>query len=275
MPQPRRDGRPGFTLVEALVVLGIIGALLGLLLPALQKVRARAGGSECANNLRQLALAGNHALSDHDSFPPAFHFWPGDGPPAPLAGPLWHLLPYLEQSPLYGQRLVADRAAPRLRLFQCPADPTASSGSPTSSYILNEYLFNGFTRVKEITDGLSNTALFTETYADCGGSHPVYWSNSSAATLLLYGPEDGATFRAAPGTSVYTAAYPGGCSATVGDNAQSAHAGGIYLAMADGSVRMVSKAGADQPASVRDGRTVTNWAAAFTPKSGEVFGPDW
>ena len=274
MPPSRRNGRPGFTLVEALVVLGIIGVLLALLLPALQLVRGRAGGAECAHNLRQLALAANHAETDHHSFPPAFYFWPGEGPPAPLAGPLWHLLPYLEQSPLYGQPLVADRAAPRLRLFQCPADPTASSGGPTSSYILNEYLFNGFIQAKEITDGASNTALFTETYANCG-SNPVYWSNSSATSLLLYGPEDGATFRASPSTSVHSATNPGGCSATIGDNAQSAHAGGIMMAMADGSVRTVSKAGADQPASVRGGRMVTNWAAAFTPKSGEVFGPDW
>jgi prepilin-type N-terminal cleavage/methylation domain-containing protein len=273
-PSPRSERR-GFTLLEALVVLGILGTLLGLLLPAVQRARARAGQAECANNLRQLALAANHALSEHGTLPPAFSFWPQKGPPAPLAGPLWHLLPYLEQSALYGQRHAADAAAPRLRLFQCPLDPTASSGSPTSSYLLNEYLFDGLTQEKEIADGASNTALFGETYADCGGANPVYWSNSSAATLLLYAPEDGATFRAGPRKSVATATGPGGCSATVGDNAQSAHAGGILVALADGSVRTVSKAGADQRASTRDGREVTNWAAAFTPNGGEAFGPDW
>jgi prepilin-type N-terminal cleavage/methylation domain-containing protein len=275
MSPSRRNGRPGFTLLELLVVIAILGVLLGLVLSAVQMARARAGAVGCANNLRQLALAANQARSEHRTLPPAFAFWPGQGPPAPLAGPLWHLLPYLEQSALYGKPPVYGAAAPRLRLFQCPLDPTTSFTSPTASYLLNEYLFDGHTQEKEITDGASGTALFSETYANCGGSNPVYWSNSGAATLLLYGPEDGATFRAAPKKGVSSAADPGGCSATVGDNAQSAHAGGILVALADGSVRTVSKAGADQRASVRDGREVTNWAAAFTPNGGEILGPDW
>jgi prepilin-type N-terminal cleavage/methylation domain-containing protein len=273
MSPSRRHGRRGFSLLELIVVIAIIGVLLGLLLSAVQRVRGKAGHVECANNLKQLALAANHAQTNGHTLPPAFAFWPGAGPPSPLAGPLWHLLPYLEQSALYDKPLVADGAAPRLRLFQCPSDPTASS-RPTTSYVLNEYLFNGVTKVNQIRDGASNTALFSETYADCG-SHPVYWSNSSSATLLMYGPDDEATFRSAPKSSVYSATNPGGCSATVGDNAQSAHAGGILVAMADGSVRMVSKAGADQPASAPGGKKVTNWAAAFTPQSGEVFGSDW
>jgi prepilin-type N-terminal cleavage/methylation domain-containing protein len=274
MSQPRRNGRPGYTLLETIVVIAIIGILLGLLLSAVQKVRALAGGAECANNLRQLALAANHEQSVHGTFPPAFYFWPSEGPPSPLAGPLWHLLPYLEQSALHGKPLLTDEAAPRLRLFQCPSDPTASFSSPTSSYILNEYLFNGVTPAKDIRDGASNTVLFCETYANCGGSHPVWWSNSSATTLLLYAPDDAATFRASPSSRVYSASNTGGCSATVGDNAQTAHAGGIFVAMADGSVRAVSKPSADQQA-FGGGRKVTNWAAAFTPRAGEVFGSDW
>jgi prepilin-type N-terminal cleavage/methylation domain-containing protein/prepilin-type processing-associated H-X9-DG protein len=275
MFQPRRDRRPGFTLLETLVVIAIIGVLLALLLVAVQKVRGRAGGLDCANNLRQLALAANHAQGDHGTFPPGFHFWPTEGPPSPLAGPLWHLLPYVEQSALHDKPLLADAAAPRLRLFQCPSDPTASSGNPTSSYLLNEYLFDGVTRAKDLTDGASNTALFCETYADCGGSNPVYWSNSSATTLLMYAPNDEATFRANPSKTVYSVRNTGGCSATVGDNAQASHANGAHLAMADGSVRAVLKTSADQFASAPGGRKVTNWAAAFTPRAGEVFGSDW
>jgi len=275
MLHPRRDGRPGLTLLETLVAIAIIGVLLALLMPAIHMLRARAGGVECADHLRQLALAANQGQTDHGTYPPAFYFWPSEGPPSPLAGPLWHLLPYLEQSALYGKPLLADAAAPRLRLFQCPSDPTASSGTPTCSYVLNEYLFDGVTRATDITDGAANTALFSETFADCGGSHPAYWSNSSATTLLLYAPSDGATFRANPGMSVYSPGNTSGCSATVGDNAQTAHAGGILIAMSDGSVRTVGKASADQLAAVRDGRKVTNWAAAFTPKGNEVFGSDW
>jgi type II secretory pathway pseudopilin PulG len=259
-------------LVELIVVLAILGVVLAILIPAVQKVRAAASQLQCANNLKQMGLASYSASSEKGTFPPAFYFWPEAKPPSPMAGPLWHLLPYLEQAALYKSRpIVFDAAAPQLLLYRCPMDPTAS-GSPTTSYLLNAHLFNGFTRPNEITDGLSNTVSFTETYANCDGSNPVYWSNSGSATLMIYAPEGEVTFLSSPGTRSGSA---GGCSATLGDNAQSAHAGCILTAMADGSVRTVSKGGAGQQASLGGGGSVTNWAAAFTPNSGEVLGSEW
>src|SRR5207249_6394474 len=97
IPMQRRSRRPGFTLIELLVVIAIIAILIGLLVPAVQKVRSAAARSQCQNNLKQLGL-GLHSFHDvYKGFPAARVTTPVTHSCVP------YVLPYVEQQPLFNQ----------------------------------------------------------------------------------------------------------------------------------------------------------------------------
>jgi prepilin-type N-terminal cleavage/methylation domain-containing protein len=96
---PAIKDRAGFALLELLVVLGIIAILMGLLLPAVQRVREAAARVDCANRMRQLGPAAHNCNDTAGCLPPALGWFPSTGPSERSGwGNLFlHLLPYLEQ----------------------------------------------------------------------------------------------------------------------------------------------------------------------------------
>src|SRR4051794_7536716 len=103
--------RGGFTLIELLVVIAIIAILIGLLLPAVQKVREAAARIKCQNNLKQIGLASHNYASANTYLPPGYigPKDPAQGPSvsAPYVSSLAILLPYLEQDPLFRSMLAS------------------------------------------------------------------------------------------------------------------------------------------------------------------------
>jgi prepilin-type N-terminal cleavage/methylation domain-containing protein len=132
--------RFGFTLIELLVVIAVIAVLIGLLLPAVQQVRAAAARAQCSNNLHQIGLAVQNAQTTIGYFPPALGWYPvsTDTPGNGYGNLFFHLLPYVEQPALYQRSTLPFPPSWRdssfgglsttpLKIYVCPSDPTVAS----------------------------------------------------------------------------------------------------------------------------------------------------
>jgi prepilin-type N-terminal cleavage/methylation domain-containing protein/prepilin-type processing-associated H-X9-DG protein len=215
----QRSTRQGFTLIELLVVIAIIAILIGLLLPAVQKVRSAADRLHCQNNLKQIGLALQTYHDTNTWFPPGYSANAAFPNTSPGWGWATHILPFAEQAPLYQSlNLSAPIAASPgvanvVQLYLCPADlPPAGSipvsdetfgliaNAAPSSYAAcvgddgseadadtgsGVFYRNSKTRLTDITDGTSQTILIGERA----------WSQAQG---IWAGAPDGAVLRAGP-----------------------------------------------------------------------------
>jgi prepilin-type N-terminal cleavage/methylation domain-containing protein len=247
-PGPRRSR--GFTLIELLAVIALVAVLIGLLLPAVQKVREAAARIQSINNLRQMNVGAHSAAGcANDQMPPSVGLYNGASNYGTF---FYHPLPHVEQENVY--RLGTGGRFNPIKLYTAPSDPTADRSASHITFASNWTVFGntGANLRWSFADGTSNTVILMERNARTVNPTTVHmWGNTATGNTCVIPSAGPPQSRPAPSAALEPLAH--GMSPS-----------GIQVGLADGSVRTMTS-----------GVSLATWTAAATPNGGEVFGGDW
>jgi len=237
----RRQKRTGFTLIELLVVIAIIAILIGLLVPAVQKVREAAAMTTTRNNIGQLGMAvHNHASSSASGKMPRHRATILVGTTSASRSVFFQLLPYVEQDNVFNTNATGTVVGP----FLSPLDASVSGNVAVTNYAANHNIFDipndaitTFPRLPASFNpmGTSNVVMFGTRWGVCQSSTQVLWANTS-----LVGAAGSPLFQGSTSPATTQAFQPSNTTAPSTVYVQAFTAGGALVCMGDRSVRMVS-----------------------------------
>jgi prepilin-type N-terminal cleavage/methylation domain-containing protein/prepilin-type processing-associated H-X9-DG protein len=307
MPSLRFSRWRGFTLIELLVVIAIIAILIGLLLPAVQKVREAAARMSCSNNLKQLSLATINCCDTYSGLmPPHMGTYsqlnvnrgtPGIG----YGSVFFHILPFMEQDNLYKSSINnynwdnsngrayhcwSDNIITKpVKPFNCPSDPTQVDGRAgagqwgSTSYAANGVLMpvdweGGSRYPASLRDGTSNTILYAEKYSQPSNDPwSIDWGGN---TWWEWAPKFGVDV-VGPGSKFLIQPSIEFCDATRVPAIRLGGSKNICSVVATGPHTGGMNVGlGDGSVRFLSGNiSGVTWWNAVTPKDGNVLGNDW